>query len=89
MEWQDYRFDPDIRNNVPLLILISLCPIHKMKLHFRLSFKQFLHECPDFTFRPKVECITEENGFRRLILKSKNYISNYNRVSFHLADFIE
>ena len=47
LEW--HRFDPDIRNNVLLLILISLCPIHKMKFHLRLSFKQFLHEWPEFT----------------------------------------
>jgi hypothetical protein len=43
-----HRFDPDILNNVLLLILTSLCPIHKTELHFRLSFKQFLHERPGF-----------------------------------------
>jgi hypothetical protein len=43
-----HRFDPDILNNVLLLILISLCPIHKTKLQFSLSFKQFLHERPGF-----------------------------------------
>jgi hypothetical protein len=42
------KFDPDILNNVLLLILIDSCPIHKTKLHFRLGFKQFLHERLNF-----------------------------------------